>query len=221
MSALDEEEIKQILDEFQDISANISTLIPLQRGSLIVGLRPGKNSRELFVAEGTRRPMRHLPVYYFIDLLPLTLDGLSVITMYTHSGAKAARHEWTDSVTSVGMPSYVMVQEFRRSYGQAYTSVACDALLSSAVQVLASRKKTAVATIPEVPASLPLPGGIVELESEFEEDSGEEEDVCNEACSQYISCTTVCQIGFLLWYWTRPASCRASLEEFTRVSTVR
>lgn len=51
--------------------------------------------------------------------------------MYTNSGARGAAHEWIDTITSVGEPSYIAVQAFRSSHSTTYTSALCSALGSA------------------------------------------------------------------------------------------
>lgn len=56
------------------------------------------------------------------------MNPLVVVGIYTKSGAKAARHEWTDSVTSVGSISYASLQVYASFGGPNFSSVACDQL---------------------------------------------------------------------------------------------
>ncbi|KAH7917062.1 hypothetical protein BV22DRAFT_1135735 [Leucogyrophana mollusca] len=52
--------------------------------------------------------------------------------MYTNSGGRGVRHEWTPSVRRIGIASYVNVHIFRLSHGSSYTSLACPSLGCSA-----------------------------------------------------------------------------------------
>jgi len=51
-----------------------------------------------------------------------------VVAMYTNSGARGSKHESINSVSKVGIPSYVMVQVFCPSHGSAHSSLAFQPL---------------------------------------------------------------------------------------------
>lgn len=51
--------------------------------------------------------------------------------MYTHSGARGAKHEWVPSVNLIGILSYVNVHVFRVSHGFTYSSLSSPALQSA------------------------------------------------------------------------------------------
>ena len=48
--------------------------------------------------------------------------------MYTNSGAQNAQHQWTETITSVGAPSYINIQAFRTFSGNTLTSIGGNTL---------------------------------------------------------------------------------------------
>lgn len=50
------------------------------------------------------------------------------MAIYTKSGAKAAKHEWTPKVHDVGAISYVSIQVYAPVGGQNFSSIACHEL---------------------------------------------------------------------------------------------
>ncbi|KAK7691172.1 hypothetical protein QCA50_006275 [Cerrena zonata] len=86
-------------------TANITSSNPLRPGSLVVALQPGTDAKKA----------------------PVIILG-EVVTLYSTSGAKGARHDWIDEIKSVGDPSYVMVQVYTHSHGSTYTSLTCKSL---------------------------------------------------------------------------------------------
>ena len=52
-----------------------------------------------------------------------TIDGHpTVVTMYTTSGAQNAQHQWTETITTVGAPSYINVQAYKTFSSNTLTS---------------------------------------------------------------------------------------------------
>lgn len=76
-------------------------------------------------------PRRRWASFSLIHLLRLVFSICAVVTLYSTSGAKGARHDWIDKVHSVGEPSYLMVQLYAHSHGCTYTSLACKSLESN------------------------------------------------------------------------------------------
>ena len=115
------------------ITANISDILPLQRGHYIAAMRSCKKNRspEILLGEGI--------VSLHSVLLRTHHIGFIVVAMYTNSGARGAKHESINSVNKVGILSYAMVQVFRPSHGSAYSSLAFQLLQAAAfVRVPAS-----------------------------------------------------------------------------------
>lgn len=54
-----------------------------------------------------------------------------VVTMYTNSGASGAKHQWVQSISSVGAPSYINIRVYRAFSGSMMTSLSCRSLGSS------------------------------------------------------------------------------------------
>jgi len=104
------------------ITANISDILPLQCGHFIAVLRPYKKneSPDILLGEGMVRTHS--------VLLHTHCIGFVVVAMYTNSGARGSKHEPINSVSKVGIPSYVMVQVFCPSHGSAHSSLAFQPL---------------------------------------------------------------------------------------------
>ncbi|KAA1468573.1 hypothetical protein DENSPDRAFT_814932 [Dentipellis sp. KUC8613] len=85
-------------------NGNITSLCPLRSGHFVAALRPDTKDSvpEIVLAE--------------------------VVTMYTTTGARGAKHDWTASVTSVGSSSYIVGRVFTPSYMHTYSSLSCAAL---------------------------------------------------------------------------------------------
>ncbi|KAH7929600.1 hypothetical protein BV22DRAFT_1029216 [Leucogyrophana mollusca] len=89
-------------------NANISDIQPLVPGQFVAFLKPNTK-----------------------DKLPEVVLG-EVLTMYTHSGGRGVRHEWTSSVRRLGIASYINVRVYRFSHGSSYSSMSCPSLGCSA-----------------------------------------------------------------------------------------
>ncbi|KAI0060330.1 hypothetical protein BV25DRAFT_977826 [Artomyces pyxidatus] len=102
----------QAFTRLQDVhenmfNANVSDIKPLEPGHFVLVVAPGsikkgKQTANLLLAE--------------------------VITLYTHTGARGVMHEWAPAARSIGDPSYINVQVYRKMYGNTYTSVSCQSL---------------------------------------------------------------------------------------------
>lgn len=51
-----------------------------------------------------------------------------VLTMYTKSDGRGAKHDWTESATSMGALSYLSLQVYAPFFGANYTTAACPRL---------------------------------------------------------------------------------------------
>ncbi|KAF8834819.1 hypothetical protein BDN67DRAFT_1016109 [Paxillus ammoniavirescens] len=89
-------------------NADISVLLPLQPGCFIAVLHPHKSNK-----------------------VPPEVRLGEVLTMYTHTGAHGAKHEWTSLVNMDGNISYLNIRVFHPSHGFTFTSLASPALKSA------------------------------------------------------------------------------------------
>lgn len=159
------------------LSGGISLLVPLQAGQFVIVSHPGPVSQPastILLAQGEQVAL--FAGHSFI----LTFHS-AVITIYTKSGAKAANHDWAESVQSVGEILYISLRIFAPVGGAMFSSIACRELdCATYMHLPAKQVLSSLATYPINRQQLPLSGPSSSLVT-----------LCPDSWSLFKSCCSV------------------------------
>ena len=105
-------------------TANISDILPPRCSHFVAVIRPYKKNESPDILLGEGMICTHSVLFRTHQVV--------VVAMYTNSGTCGSKHESIDSVTKVGILSYVMVQVYCHSHGSAYSSLFFQPLQAAA-----------------------------------------------------------------------------------------
>lgn len=100
------------------LSARVTSLVNLKPGDFVIALQPTPSRGKVVLAQG------NITIVSFI--IAHANNGLfTVITMYTKTDAKGAKHEWIASTDQLGALSNISLQVFSPTGRGRFTSIAC------------------------------------------------------------------------------------------------